>query len=79
MWKAKVFLSDYDDMCHTHLSGGFPPGFPETKRAACFTFLKLYALDLMMAADQIRVKDGTFQKCTVNKYLSLQALKCIYQ
>ena len=23
MWKAKVFLSDYADMCHTHLSTVF--------------------------------------------------------
>ena len=26
-----------------------------------------YALDLMMEVDQIKVEDGTFQKCTVNK------------
>ena len=23
MWKAKVFISDYADMCYTHLSGVF--------------------------------------------------------
>ena len=28
-----------------------------------------------MKVDQIRVEDGTFQKCTVNKQLSLQTLK----
>ena len=27
-----------------------------------------------MEVDQIRVEDGTFQKCTVNKQLSLQTL-----
>ena len=31
-----------------------------------------------MEVDQIRVEDGTFQKCTVNKQLSLQALTRIY-
>ena len=31
-----------------------------------------------MEVDQIRVVDGTFQECTVNKWLSLQTLKCIY-
>ena len=33
MWKAKVFFSDYADMCYTHLSN-----FLQTKHAACFTF-----------------------------------------
>ena len=31
-----------------------------------------------MEVAQIRVEDGTFQKCTVNKYLSLQTFKRIY-
>ena len=30
-----------------------------------------------MKVDQIRVEDGMFQKCTVNKILSVQMLKCI--
>ena len=34
LWKAKVFLSDYADMCHTHLSRVFP----QTKRAAVSRF-----------------------------------------
>ena len=63
MWKAKVFLSDYGDMCHTHLSRVFhklnvlPVSLSKT----------FYALNLTMEVDQIRVEDGTFQKCTVNK------------
>ena len=74
MWKAKVLISDYADMCHSQFTS--LQSFPQTKRAACFTFLKL---DLTMEVDQIRVEDGTFQKCTVNKELSLQTLlKCIY-
>ena len=31
-----------------------------------------------MEVAQITVEDGTFQKCTVNKQLSLQKLKRIY-
>ena len=31
-----------------------------------------------MEVDQVRVEDRTFQKCTVNKLLSLQTLKRIY-
>ena len=27
----------------------------------------IYALDLTVEVDQIRVEDGTFQKCAVNK------------
>ena len=43
-------------------------GFWETKHAACFTFPKLfYALDLTMEIAHIRVEDGMFQKCTVDK------------
>ena len=63
MWKAKVFLSDYANMCHTHLSG-----FSADKLAACFTFLKLFMrwIYLIMEVDQIRAEDGTFQNCTVN-------------
>ena len=30
-------------------------------------FQTFYALDLTMEIAQIRVEDGTFQKCTVNK------------
>ena len=63
MWKAKLFLSDYADMCHTHFSRVF-------RRLNLLPFhvsTTFYALDLTMEVDQIRVEDGTFQKCTVNK------------
>ena len=62
MWKAKV--SDYADMCHTHLSGVFR----KLNMLYLFHVSKtFYALDLTMEVDQIRVEDGTFQECTVNK------------
>ena len=53
MWKARVFLSDYADMFHTHLSRVLHRLNLKTE-----TF---YALDLTMEVDQIRVEDGTFQ------------------
>ena len=62
MWKAKV--SDYADMCHTYLSRVF------RKLNILYLFhisKTFYALDLTMEVGQIRVEDGTFQKCTVNK------------
>ena len=63
MWKAKVFLSDYADMCHTQLSRVF-----RRLNVLLFHVSKtFYALDLTMEVDQIRVEDGTFQKCIVNK------------
>ena len=61
MWKAKV--SDYADMCHTHLSRVV------SKLNMLYLFHvseTFYALDLTMEADQIRVEDRTFQKRTVN-------------
>ena len=62
MWKAKV--SDYADMCDTHLSRVFR----ELNMLCLFQVSKtVYALDLLMEVDQIRVEDGTFQKRTVNK------------
>ena len=32
-----------------------------------------------MEAAQIRAEDGTFQKCTIDKQMSLQKLKHIYE
>ena len=62
MWKAKV--SDYADMCHTHLSRVFR----KLNMLYLFHISKtFYALDLTMEVDQIRVEDGTLQKCIVNK------------
>ena len=63
MWKAKVFLSDYADVCHSHHSRVFR----RLNVLPVHVFKTFYALDLTMEVDQIRVEDGTFQKCTVNK------------
>ena len=63
MWKAKVFLSNYADMCHSHLSRVFR----RLNVLSVHVSKTFYALDLMMEVDQIRVEDGMFQKCTVNK------------
>ena len=55
--KAKVFLSDYTDMCYTHVSG-----FSADLTCCLFHVSEtFYALDLTMEVAQIRVEDGTFQ------------------
>ena len=62
--KAKVFLSDYVDMCYAHLSRVLR----RLSMLCLFHVSKTsHALDLTMEVAQIRVEDGTFQKCTVNK------------
>ena len=62
MWKVKV--SDYAGICHTHLSRVFR----KLNMLYLFHVSKtFYALNLTMEVDQIRVEDGMFQKCTVNK------------
>ena len=58
----KVFANLYST-CALHIF----LGLPQAKHAACFTFPKIYALDLTMEVAQMRAEDGTFQRCTVNK------------
>ena len=60
MSKVKVFLSDYADMCNRHLSRVF-------RKVKVPPVSRFHALDLTMEVDLIRVEDGTFQNCTVNK------------
>ena len=62
MGKAKVFLSDYADMCYRHLSKVFGR-LNMLPVSASQTF---YSLNLTMKVAQIRMEDGTFQKCAVN-------------
>ena len=70
MWKAKVFLSDYADMCYRHLD-----------LSRVFSRLNMLPVSLFQTflypepddgrssnkSGPGRVEDGTFQKCTVNK------------
>ena len=58
-----MFLSDFADMCYTHLSWVFF----RLNMLPVSRFQNFYVLDLTMEVAQIKAEDGTFQKCVINK------------
>ena len=71
-----MFLTDYADMCYiyTHLSRVLR----RLDMLPVSRFQNLLCPGSDEEVAQIRAEDGTFQKCMINKLLSLQKLKYIH-
>ena len=62
-----MFLSDYADMCYTHLSRVFRRlNVLPVSRFQNF-WIGRCVLDLTIEVAQIRDEDGKFQECAINK------------